>query len=54
MACTATHTTTTTTGSGTCSALYGQCGGIGWTGPTCCASGSVCTYNSAYYSQCLT
>lgn len=43
--------TTTTTG-GSCSSLYGQCGGIGWSGPTCCASGS-CTYSNAYYSQCL-
>jgi len=23
-----------------CNALYGQCGGIGWTGQTCCATGS--------------
>jgi hypothetical protein len=32
--------------------LYGQCGGIGWTGPTTCASGT-CTYSNAYYSQCV-
>ena len=25
-------------GSGTCSALYGQCGGIGWNGATCCSA----------------
>ena len=31
----------------------GQCGGTGWAGPTCCASGSTCTPNGAYYSQCL-
>jgi cellulose 1,4-beta-cellobiosidase len=48
-----TTTTTTHTTTGSCSAEYGQCGGIGWTGPTCCASGSTCTYNGAYYSQCL-
>jgi hypothetical protein len=36
-----------------CSAVYGQCGGQGWTGATCCATGSTCTYNNAYYSQCL-
>ncbi|KAI8610929.1 thaumatin [Chytriomyces sp. MP71] len=35
-----------------CSALYGQCGGIGWTGPTCCDA-SVCTYGNDWYSQCL-
>jgi beta-xylosidase len=28
-------------------------GGIGWTGPTACISGSGCTYSNAYYSQCL-
>ncbi|KAI0156361.1 glycosyl hydrolase family 61-domain-containing protein [Xylariaceae sp. FL1272] len=32
--------------------LYGQCGGLGWTGPTTCASGT-CTYANEYYSQCL-
>ncbi|KAK7466233.1 hypothetical protein VKT23_004961 [Stygiomarasmius scandens] len=32
---------------------YGQCGGIGYTGPTTCASGSVCTVSNPYYSQCL-
>lgn len=37
---------------GTCSALYGQCGGIGWQGPTCCSSGT-CKVGNSYYSQCL-
>ncbi|KAF8324032.1 hypothetical protein DL93DRAFT_2070245 [Clavulina sp. PMI_390] len=55
---TTTKGTTTTTTSATSSAtgtaaLYGQCGGIGWTGPTVCVAGSKCTYSSAYYSQCL-
>ncbi|KAM3588339.1 hypothetical protein VKS41_000787 [Umbelopsis sp. WA50703] len=38
-----------------CSALYGQCGGIGYSGPTCCASGSSCVPQAGnpYYSQCL-
>lgn len=52
-------TTTTTsaksgsTGSGSgCAALYGQCGGTGWTGPTCCSSGT-CKASGSYYSQCL-
>ncbi|KAF8310823.1 hypothetical protein DL93DRAFT_2061731, partial [Clavulina sp. PMI_390] len=31
---------------------YGQCGGIGWTGPTACAVGT-CVYNNDWYSQCL-
>ncbi|KAG6898277.1 Beta-glucosidase cel3A [Termitomyces sp. T32_za158] len=33
--------------------LYAQCGGIGWTGDTTCATGAVCTYINDYYSQCL-
>lgn len=41
----------TGTGSG-CSALWGQCGGEGWTGTTCCSSGS-CQSQNAWYSQCL-
>ncbi|KAG8908999.1 hypothetical protein FRB99_000102 [Tulasnella sp. 403] len=32
---------------------WGQCGGNGWTGPTTCLAGWVCTYNNAWYSQCL-
>ena len=32
--------------------LYGQCGGINWTGGTVCAVGT-CKYNGPYYSQCL-
>ncbi|EPS43164.1 hypothetical protein H072_2960 [Dactylellina haptotyla CBS 200.50] len=54
-----TATTRTTTaagggggGGGGCSAMWGQCGGIGWTGPTCCSSGT-CKSSNAYYSQCL-
>ena len=34
------------------SALYGQCGGINWTGAKSCSSG-VCTYVNDWYSQCL-
>ncbi|OHF03832.1 glycosyl hydrolase family 6 [Colletotrichum orchidophilum] len=36
-----------------CGAVWAQCGGQGFTGPTCCASGSTCVVNNAYYSQCL-
>lgn len=32
--------------------LYGQCGGIGWQGPTTCAVGT-CKYSNPWYSQCL-
>jgi len=50
---TSTAKATTTMSGSSCSALYGQCGGIGWTGPTCCASGSTCKYSNDWYSQCL-
>ncbi|KAI0793439.1 Oligoxyloglucan reducing end-specific cellobiohydrolase [Abortiporus biennis] len=33
--------------------VYGQCGGVGWIGPTVCASGTTCTYMNDYYSQCI-
>ncbi|KAF4620618.1 hypothetical protein D9613_000781 [Agrocybe pediades] len=42
-------TTPTSTGS---VALYGQCGGTGWTGATQCAQGT-CQVVNPYYSQCL-
>ncbi|KAJ7806899.1 endo-1,4-beta-xylanase A precursor [Mycena olivaceomarginata] len=35
------------------SAVWGQCGGSGWTGPTTCVQGSVCTFQNDFYSQCL-
>eukprot|EP00475_Leptophrys_vorax_P038631 TRINITY_DN6851_c0_g1_i1.p1 TRINITY_DN6851_c0_g1~~TRINITY_DN6851_c0_g1_i1.p1 ORF type:complete len:211 (-),score=41.06 TRINITY_DN6851_c0_g1_i1:25-657(-) len=41
------------TGTTLCSTLYGQCGGDNWTGSKCCASGSTCTAQNQYYSQCL-
>ncbi|KAF7349818.1 hypothetical protein MVEN_01282000 [Mycena venus] len=48
-----TTTSSTTSSSGTTSPEYGQCGGLGWTGPTVCAAPFTCTYSSEYYSQCL-
>lgn len=33
--------------------LWGQCGGIGYSGPTSCTSGSTCTTQNAYYAQCV-
>jgi endo-1,4-beta-xylanase len=48
----ATTTTTASSGSTTGVALYGQCGGSGWTGGTTCASGT-CKYFNDWYSQCL-
>lgn len=34
-----------------CAAKYAQCGGQGFTGPTCC-SGSTCVVSNQWYSQC--
>ena len=47
----ATTSTTPATGSD-CASMYAQCGGEGWTGATCCSSGT-CQVTSSYYSQCL-
>ncbi|CCA74935.1 related to alpha-galactosidase precursor [Serendipita indica DSM 11827] len=33
--------------------LWGQCGGINWTGQKTCGSGAVCTYLNDWYYQCL-
>ncbi|KAI8802071.1 glycosyl hydrolase family 45-domain-containing protein [Cladochytrium replicatum] len=38
--------------SGACQSAYGQCGGQGWTGLTCCDSGYVCSTQNQYYAQC--
>ncbi|KAI5118495.1 hypothetical protein M0805_003995 [Coniferiporia weirii] len=35
------------------SAVWAQCGGIGWTGATTCVSGTTCTELNDYYSQCI-
>lgn len=44
---------TTLAGSAHAVAVWGQCGGIGWTGGTTCDAGTVCTVLNPYYSQCL-
>jgi cellulose 1,4-beta-cellobiosidase len=43
----------TTSAPGGTQTVYGQCGGMGFNGPTACASGSTCTFSNPYYSQCL-
>jgi acetylxylan esterase len=50
---TTTSTVASTTPPGATQVHYGQCGGIGYTGPTVCVAGTTCTYSNAYYSQCL-
>ncbi|KAL5314434.1 hypothetical protein ACEPPN_017074 [Leptodophora sp. 'Broadleaf-Isolate-01'] len=32
---------------------WGQCGGIGYTGPTTCVTGYHCSYSNDWYSQCI-
>ncbi|EKM79487.1 hypothetical protein AGABI1DRAFT_74560 [Agaricus bisporus var. burnettii JB137-S8] len=44
----------TTTTAGPTQTQWGQCGGVGWTGPTVCASPFTCTpVSPPYYSQCI-
>ncbi|GJE94352.1 CBM1 domain-containing protein [Phanerochaete sordida] len=33
-------------------AVWGQCGGTGFTGSTVCDAGSSCVFENPYYSQC--
>ncbi|KAF3923643.1 Exoglucanase-6A [Orbilia brochopaga] len=33
--------------------MWGQCGGIGWTGATNCVAGAQCSTLNPYYAQCL-
>ncbi|KAK8067257.1 fungal cellulose binding domain-containing protein [Apiospora hydei] len=44
---------TTNPGGGNCVAKYAQCGGQGWSGATCCQSGSTCKVSNEWYSQCV-
>ncbi|KAK6517558.1 hypothetical protein TWF281_004208 [Arthrobotrys megalospora] len=44
---------TTTTANAPAQSQWGQCGGVGWTGPTTCVSGTTCKVLNPYYSQCL-
>ncbi|KAF3273646.1 hypothetical protein TWF970_008849 [Orbilia oligospora] len=48
----ATQPTSTPGDGGTCSPLYGQCGGQNFNGSKCCSSG-ICKYSNDWYSQCL-
>lgn len=37
----------------TCSAVWQQCGGKTWNGPTCCVAGTYCNTQNEWYSQCI-
>ncbi|PWY93941.1 hypothetical protein BO94DRAFT_315053 [Aspergillus sclerotioniger CBS 115572] len=45
--------TSAAAGSSGSQSMYGQCGGINWTGATQCASGSSCHSYNPYYYQCI-
>lgn len=49
---TSTSRSSSSSNGGNCSDLYGQCGGQGWSGPTCCKTGT-CVSSNQFYSQCL-
>ncbi|KAF4501880.1 PHB depolymerase family esterase [Fusarium agapanthi] len=49
---TTTATAPTDTGGSVVSPQWGQCGGIGWTGPKLCASSFKCVKINDWYSQC--
>ena len=49
---TSTTKSPTTTSASAGVPLYGQCGGIGYTGSTVCSSGT-CEYSNPWYLQCL-
>eukprot|EP00438_Fugacium_kawagutii_P008499 Skav210951 [mRNA] locus=scaffold713:309647:310462:+ [translate_table: standard] len=36
-----------------CATAWVQCGGTGWTGPTCCDHGFSCSQLNSWYSQCV-
>lgn len=53
---TAAPTTTTagsSAGSGATQSVYGQCGGINWTGATACNTQASCSSMNPYYYQCV-
>merc|ERR1719221_1755542 len=38
---------------GNCGTAWAQCGGVGWTGATCCVAGYTCNRYHEHYSQCV-
>ncbi|RHZ60713.1 uncharacterized protein CDV56_108151 [Aspergillus thermomutatus] len=48
-----TAATQASSASGATQSIYGQCGGLNWSGATGCASGSTCKDWNPYYSQCV-
>ncbi|KOS45846.1 hypothetical protein ACN38_g3214 [Penicillium nordicum] len=48
-----TQVPTASPSSGSVAKHYYQCGGINWTGPTVCESGTTCVKQNPYYYQCI-
>merc|ERR1719401_1012996 len=44
--------TATQDSAGSCSGSWQQCGGKGWSGPTCCEAGHTCVAGNEWHSQC--
>ncbi|KAJ5771568.1 hypothetical protein N7520_002097 [Penicillium odoratum] len=42
-----------TAAAGSAQSLYGQCGGVNWTGATACTTQAVCSSMNPYYYQCV-
>ncbi|RSH88301.1 CENP-B protein 1 [Apiotrichum porosum] len=51
--CSSSAAATSSSASGCTVTKWGQCGGASYTGCTTCVSGSTCTYQNDWYSQCL-
>ncbi|KAJ5949769.1 hypothetical protein N7454_001353 [Penicillium verhagenii] len=45
--------TSVTAAGGSAQSLYGQCGGVNWTGATACTTQAVCSSMNPYYYQCV-
>ncbi|KAJ5931145.1 hypothetical protein N7466_006638 [Penicillium verhagenii] len=50
---TAPTSTSVTAAGGSAQSLYGQCGGVNWTGATACTTQAVCSSMNPYYYQCV-
>ncbi|KAJ5633445.1 hypothetical protein N7490_009784 [Penicillium lividum] len=50
---TAPSSTSITAVMGSAQSLYGQCGGVNWTGATACTTQAVCSSMNPYYYQCV-
>ncbi|ODV83395.1 hypothetical protein CANARDRAFT_30019 [[Candida] arabinofermentans NRRL YB-2248] len=50
---TTTASTTASDATGTCGTAYAQCGGLDYTGATCCQNGYQCITANSYWARCV-